>query len=153
MILRIVTWTKWLWSEFTFPPHMRAFYTAVYMITIYCGVVTWVSPPGTVANEIGPILSNIWAVALFSGGLLGLVFVLTPWWALERASLALCIAGLGVYAYVVFFLHIQAPPGSSRLLQLGVIALAAILYLIRLVSVRHFSFQPLSRRGTLNAAR
>ncbi|MBS3177772.1 MULTISPECIES: hypothetical protein [unclassified Pseudoclavibacter] len=143
---RTRAWLRWLWSEFTYPPHMRAIYVWVYILTICGGVVTWTSPPRTIASEIGPILSNVWALALLCGGILGLIFVATPWWAMERAAVLLSMSGLGVYAYVVLILHLGSEPGSSRLLQLVVIVLAATLYFIRLVSVRHYSFQPLSRR-------
>ncbi|MFC5126840.1 hypothetical protein ACFPRL_26965 [Pseudoclavibacter helvolus] len=46
---------------------------------------------------------------------------------------------------MVLNLHILAPPGSSRLTQVGIIGLAVCLLVLRWHLIRVYSYQPLSR--------
>lgn len=135
-----------VWRFVSDPPHMRPIVTAIYACTVGTGLATLLSPPSTVEGEIGPVLAAVWAWCLIGGGLVGLATVWSSWWWLERIGLSvILIGGVGVYAAVIVHLHAVAPHGSSRLTQLGFLAIAALAFVARLVAIWGFSYAP--RRG------
>lgn len=130
----------WWWV--TYPPHAKKLFTVVYLITMLIGVTTFLSPPVSLKSEIGPVLAVIWASCFLVGGTLGLLTVYTDWWWLERLALIIAAGGgVGVYGLVALMLHLASGTGS-RLTQLGVISLAACVYIARWVSIRDYSYAP-----------
>lgn len=136
-----------VWEVITTPPHLRPLYLCIYVATVLIGVATFVSPPASVEGAIGPVLSTIWALSFIVGGALGAFTVLTPVWALERVALVFCLVGVTVYAFVVVWLHVLSPPGSSRLTQIGIIVIATGAYLARVLVIGGYTYDPRSGRA------
>ena len=124
----LARFVRWLWGEITAPPHIKPIMAVAYGIGVFTGLATLTNPPQSIA-----------------GGVLGLATVFTPWWWAERTALIFAGTGVAVYAFVVLNLHILAPPGSSRLTQVGIIGLAVCLLVLRWHLIRVYSYQPLSR--------
>jgi len=129
-----------VWASISEPRHLKLAYAVVYAITFGTGVVTLLDPPNSIEGVLGAALTVAWSVLLITGGFGGLLTVFPGWWWAERLSIALSLAGLGVYAIVVLSLHLTA--SGSRLTQLGMIALAATPFAIRWLLIRKYSFEP-----------
>lgn len=63
------------------------------------------SQPRIITNELGPIITNIWAVMFVTGGILAVVGALPGWWYLERSGIILLVAGLTVYDATLWYLE------------------------------------------------
>lgn len=132
-----------VWRQVTDPPHQVPVYAVAYIVTMLTGLVTIITPPASIAGPLGPVLAHIWAICLLSGGAIGLATVFSAWWWLERiAIIVITVGGIGVYGYVVVWLHLESPPGASRLTQLGVLILAALLFVVRLLAIRGYMYAP-----------
>lgn len=138
---------RWLWDEISTPPHMKPIYAGVYVVTVLTGVATLVVPPQSIAGPIGPLLAAVWASCFIVGGILGLCTVLTRLWWLERAGLGASGLGLVTYGVVVVMLHFEPTSSGSRLTQLGIIILAAALFLVRWFAIKDYSYEPRPRKG------
>lgn len=127
---------------------MKVAYLAIYVLTTAIGVVTLVTPPQSIAGEVGPLITTIWAALFILGGVVGAVTVLPGWWWVERLlALAPIGIGLAIYLAVVVVLHVQnAQDGSSRLTQVGIIVLAAAPFAVRFLVIREYSYDPRARR-------
>jgi hypothetical protein len=119
---------------------MKVAYGGIYTIAALTGVVTLLVPPNTIQGEIGPVLTLLWSALFILGGLGGMCTVLPGWWKWERWSLAFCLVGIGIYAFVITALHFTS--SGSRLTQLGVLLLAASTFIIRWLLIRGYSFEP-----------
>ena len=136
-------WVKHLWNKVTEPRRMKFAYLAIYLLTIYIGLVTLLYPPQTVSLEIGPLITTIWAYLFIFGGIAGAVTVLPGWWWAERVlAISPVMLGLVLYLLVVVALQLQTDGNSSRLTQLGVILLAAAPFCIRAIVIREYSYEP-----------
>ena len=133
-----------LWARVTEPRHMKIAYLAIYMITVLVGIVTLLSPPQSIAGEVGPVITTIWAALFIAGGVVGMVTVLPGWWWAERLlAIGPIMIGLGIYLTVVAILHAQgAGTGASRLTQVGIILLASAPFSIRALVIREYSYEP-----------
>ena len=105
------------------PRVITAIVGAMWLILIYIGLAALLSPPMTIAHEIGPRLTTWWGTILLVGGILGLIGCLPGWWWVERTGIILTGAGVACYGGVVTMLHVMEA-GGSRLVQLGFILLA-----------------------------
>lgn len=128
------------WARVTEPRHMSVVYGGVYTVAALIGVATFLVPPTTIAGELGPMLSSAWAALFIVGGVLGMSTVLPGWWKWERWAIALNLAAIGIYGYVVITLHFTAT--GSRLTQLGVLVLAALLFIVRWLLIRGRTYGP-----------
>lgn len=135
---------KAAWQRITEPRHMKVAYLAIYLLTVGVGGVTLVTPPQTVAGEVGPVITIIWAALFIVGGVVGAIAVLPGWWWAERLlAIGPVMLGLAIYLVVVVILHIQgADTGSSRLTQVGIILLASAPFSIRALVIREYSYEP-----------
>lgn len=92
----------------------------------YAGFRAFGSPPTSIANELGGIITTGWAALFIIGGLCGVIGALPGWWYLERAGIVILTTGLLVYDAVVWYLHITTP--GNRAVQgsivLGMVALS-----------------------------
>lgn len=141
-------WLSQVWQGITEPRHMKVAYMVIYMLTIAVGVVTLIAPPQSIAGEVGPTITIVWACLFLLGGIAGTITVLPGWWWAERVlALAPVGIGLSIYAAVVIVLHVQTvDAGASRLTQVGIIALAAAPFAIRFLVIREYSYDPRARR-------
>lgn len=128
------------WLAIKEPRHLKVAYFTLYVVALCTGIATLLTPPQTIAGVLGAPLTVAWSVFLITGGFGGILTVLPGWWWAERLSVALILGGLGIYAIVVIALHFESP--GSRLTQLGMILLAAGLFIIRLLLTRRYSFEP-----------
>lgn len=137
-----------VWESITAPRHIKVTYLGIYVVTALTGVVTMISPPQTIAGEIGPLITPVWAALFIVGGVAGALSVLPgSWWVERLLGIAPIGLGLTIYAVVVGILHVQSvEPGSSRLTQVGIIAIAASVFLIRFLLIREYSYDPRARR-------
>lgn len=139
-IIRVLTT---LWAMVTEPRHMSVIYGGVYTLVALTGIGTLAVPPQTIASELGPVLSVAWATLFIFGGALGMVTVLPGWWAWERWAILLTLAGIGIYGLVITTLHFTA--AGSRLTQMGVLALASSVFVVRWALIRGRTYGPRGR--------
>lgn len=130
---------RW-WRQVTDPPHQKPAYAMVYIVTALTGLVTLMVPPKSIEGAIGPILMLLIGALWCAGGALAFVTLFSRWWWLERLALAVAALGTVLYGSVVAMLHIQAE--GSRLTQLGIVILSLLLYLVRWISIRQWSYAP-----------
>lgn len=129
-----------LWGSITEPRHLKAVYWVIYATALVTGVATLLSPPQTIEGALGTPLTIAWSVFLITGGTGGMLTVFPGWWWVERLSIVLVLTGIAIYGLVVLSLHFTSP--GSRLTQLGVICLAASVFVVRWTLIRRFSFEP-----------
>lgn len=119
-----------LWLILHEPRVITAFQSLVWLLYVAIGFAAIISPPMTIAHELGPTLTGVWAAFLFGGGVFGFAGCVPGWYWVERAGIYLTITGAIAYLIVVGNLH--ATTVGNRLVQAGFI-LSAILSLV----VRH----------------
>ncbi|KJL39900.1 hypothetical protein [Microbacterium trichothecenolyticum] len=129
-----------MWGRIKEPRFIRVLFLAGYIVTLTTGVVTLTDPPVTIEGALGPTLSVAWSLFWIIGGLAGAATVLQGWWEVERYAVAACMFGIGIYTIVLVTLHIASP--GSRLTQLGMLAIAALLFVLRLALIRGHDFEP-----------
>ena len=128
------------WRALTDPPHQKPVYAVVYLITIGTGLATLAMPPRTIEGVLGSALMTANGLLWITGGLVALCTLFTRWWWLERSGILLAAAGILAYGSVVATLHVTE--AGSRLTQLGMIALALCLFVVRWLSIREWSYAP-----------
>lgn len=145
--LRAIRGLRKAWDRVTRPRHVKVIYLVIYALSAGIGVVTLLNPPQTIAGEVGPALTNVWAGLFILGGLVGVVTVLPGWWWAERLlGIAPIMIGLAIYLSVVTVLHWQAlDTGGSRATQIGIILLAASPFILRFFFIKEYSYEPRSR--------
>ncbi|OAZ40959.1 hypothetical protein A9Z40_03185 [Microbacterium arborescens] len=119
---------------------LRVVFLLGYLVTLGTGIATLTNPPTTIEGALGPILSVSWSIFWIVGGAVGAVTVLPGYWQAERAAVAAAMFGIGIYAVVVLTLHFQS--SGSRLTQLGVLIVALLFYVVRLLLIRGHDFEP-----------
>lgn len=129
-----------LWERITEPRHLSVIYGAVYTIAFLTGLATIAVPPQSIAGELGPVLSVLWACMFIIGGALGIVTVLPGWWKWERWACAFVLAGIAIYGGVVLTLHFTST--GSRLTQLGVLLIASLVFVIRIALIWGRTYGP-----------
>lgn len=126
-----------LWARVTEPRHMKLIYLGVYLITLIGGVAALTAPPSTIAWEAGPVLLTVWGWLFVIAGIAGMITVLPGWWWAERL-LAIAPASLALAVYVI--LDAASPGWVSASIVVAV--LAAVVFLIRFLMIKDFSYQP-----------
>jgi hypothetical protein len=128
------------WQRIREPRVLKVLFWVVYLLVVVAGAVTLASPPDTIAGALGPVLIVAPSVMWLLAGIGGMATVLTGWWRVERSAVALALLGLSIYAVVLAVLHTVTP--VSRLTQLAWVAIAAMVFLIRLALIRGHDFEP-----------
>lgn len=126
-----------LWGTVREPRHLKAVYLAYYTVTLLTGLLTLLMPPRMIETSIGLALTVGFSGFLIAGGLFGALAVLPGWWWLERLGCVAALCGLGMFCTVVF-----ASTSSALAALNGVAVLASGLFVIRLLSIRRYSFEP-----------
>ncbi len=129
-----------LWDRITEPRHLKVLYAVIYAIAAATGGIALVWPPQSVEGALGDVLAAVWAILLLAGGVLGLVTVLPGWWALERLGIALVLCGIGIFAVVLAGARTNEPGAWAALL--GFTVLSACTFVLRLISIRWYTFEP-----------
>ncbi len=129
-----------MWLRIKEPRVLRVIFLAGYLVTLGTGIATLTNPPTTIEGQLGPVLSVSWALFWIGGGLVAALTVLQGWWEVERYGVYASMLGVVIYGCVLIALHVQSP--GSRLTQLGVLAVAILFYVLRLVLIRGHDFEP-----------
>ncbi|MFT4258040.1 hypothetical protein [Microbacterium sp.] len=129
-----------LWDRVTEPRRLKALYAFLYAVATGTGVVTLLFPPQSVEGVLGRALVVVWSSLFIAGGVGGMSTVLNGRWKWERWSIGSILMGIGIYGAVVLSLHFTS--SGSRLTQLGVLVLAAGLFVVKLELIRWYSFDP-----------
>ena len=129
-----------LWLMLHEPRVITAVTGGAWAIVIGIGLSALLAPPTTIAHELGPTLTVIWAACLLVGGSLGMVGCLPGWWWVERTGIISAITGSTIHLIVVLSLQ-YAQPGS-RLTQAGYIALGIVLLILRWLYIRGAQIDP-----------
>lgn len=136
--------SKWLqtwWLRVPTPREFSIAYTVAYTIAFVTGVVTLVLPPMTLSEKLGgPTAIMSVGILCIVGAVLGMWGGAVEHWKLERIGLWFMSTALVIYGMIISVLHITQP--GSRLTQLGVIGLALVLFFIRWLMIRRFSYRP-----------
>lgn len=134
-------WAYELFLRIAEPRVVRIMQFFVYVVAIIGGLSTWFSPPESIANSLGYVLTIIWGASLLIGGTLGVSSVLRGTWWLERAGVIFCSTGIAMYGVVATFLQVENN-GQSRFMQIATIAIALISFAVRWVRIRRYAYDP-----------
>lgn len=125
-------WAHRLWLRVREPRVITMISGAYWTVIIGMGAAAFIAPPRSIAAELGPIRTELWASFLLVGGILGLVgcCLLTPvWWRwVEHAGMIAAAGGLALYFTVVMSLH-YTQTGSRLTQALGLVGLVVGLLL------------------------
>ncbi|MCD2170354.1 hypothetical protein LPW41_11665 [Microbacterium sp. JC 701] len=149
-VLWTVTWVgrtaARVWGRIHEPRVAKVFHLIGYLLAVGIGAVTLWRPPTSIETPLGPTLTTIWGALILTGAVAAAVAVLPGWWWLERIGIYCVATGALIYFAVVMTLHVQGPPGASRLTQAGVIlAFAWLVSANRLWEIRGYTFEPRGR--------
>lgn len=133
-------WWRRLWDRITEPRLLSTIYGGVHTITLLTGIVTLLVPPVTISGHLGPALTIAWSLCFVLGGSVGIIAALPGYWLWERWACWFALLGIGIYGYVIATLHFTAT--GSRLTQLGVLLLAATVFIVRLALIWGRSYAP-----------
>lgn len=136
----MIAWAQRLWISITEPRHLKVLYAAIYLVAAVTGILALFWPPRSVEGALGEVLTAAWAISLLVGGTLGAMCVFPGWWAFERIGITLILTGLSIYAVVLMTIHISEE--GSRYALVGMTALAASVFVVRLISIRWYTFEP-----------
>lgn len=142
-LLAASRWLRHTWEEIKEPRNIKIIYWCAYWVSMTVGVGTLMAPPRTIVGEIGKDLTLSWSLLFIIGGVIGAASIFGGWWKYERLGLACIGGGLGVYATVVTYLHFVAE--GSRITQIGMIAFAALLWVLRLTMIWARDYEPKER--------
>jgi len=123
-----------LWGFIQEPRTITALTSAYWAMVAGVGVAALVTPPETIAHNVGATLTMVWAAFLLLGGVLGFVGCLPGWWWVERAGMIATATGTLIYLTVVMILHFQGP--EPRLVGAGFIALSLFALIVRWFRIR-----------------
>lgn len=142
-------WAYRLWLRVREPRVITAISGLYWLVFVVMGVAAYFAPPRSIADELGPIQTELWASFLFVGGILGFIgcCLLTPvWWRwVEHAGMVLAAGGVVLYLIVVMSLH-YAQSGSRLTQALGLVGLLVGLLLRRELARWLYSRGPYSHR-------
>ncbi|WP_156532908.1 hypothetical protein [Cellulosimicrobium sp. I38E] len=130
-----------LWGKVQEPKVVTFLHWIAYMVALGVGLSALVDPPSSVAGELGPVLTTIWAGFIILGGVLGVFATLPGVWWLERAAVIACITGLAVWVMVVVTLELTIPDGN-RWPQAGALTMLALLLAVRWFRIRRYAYDP-----------
>jgi len=130
----------WLWLRVQEPRKQSVAYFLIYLLTTMLGGAILADPPHSLQGTIGEVLVIVWAAMLVLGGGTGLLTVLQGWWWLERAGAVLC--GFAMTVYSVAVLALPVTQFSLRLATLSFVALGLMLFVVRILRTRHYSYDP-----------
>lgn len=138
-----------VWDSITEPRHLKTLYAIIYLVAAVTGLMALLWPPRSVEGALGEALTAFWSFFLMIGGVTALVSVFPGWWAFERIGIALILTGLSIYAIVL--MAIRVTEEGSRYALIGMTALAGSAFVVRLISIRWYTFEP--RTGIIPLAR
>ena len=121
-----------LWLMLHEPRIITAVTGAVWGVLIGIGLSALLAPPASIAHELGPTLTVIWASCLLVGGSLGMVGCLPGWWWVERTGIISAITGSAIYLIVV----------PERVEGVGGILLGILLLILRWLRIRGAQLDP-----------
>lgn len=125
-------WAHRLWLRVREPRVITAISGAYWLIFVCMGVAAFVAPPQSIAAELGPIRTELWASFLLVGGALGFIgccLLTAVWWRwVEHAGMIAAAGGLALYFTVVMTLH-YTQEGSRLTQALGLVGLVVGLLL------------------------
>lgn len=128
----IPAWLYRLWLRVREPRFITIVSGVYWLGFVLMGVAAFIAPPQSIAAELGPIRTEMWASFLLVGGVLGFTgcCLLTPvWWRwVEHAGMIATTGGLALYITVVMTLH-YTQTGSRLTQALGLVGLVVGLLL------------------------
>lgn len=137
----IRSWFRARWDHLVPEPRwLSIMYTFGYALMVGAGIVTLVTPPQTLTGAVGEVSMAIAAYLWLIGGLIGMTAGQREWWEGERFALGMMLTGIVFYAWIVASLHFTQ--AGSRLTQLCILGLAALLLLVRFGFIWRYPFKP-----------
>ncbi len=130
-----------LWATVQEPKVVTVLHWVAYLVALGVGVSALLDPPSSVAGELGPLLTTIWAGSFILGGTLGAVATLPGIWWLERAGVIACVTGLAVWVMVTVVLELTIPDGN-RWPQAGALTILGLLLAVRWFRIRRYAYDP-----------
>lgn len=128
-------WHLYLLGWVNEPKKLTYWTCAAYAIlTVFTGLSSFLSPPSSLAHQMGPYVTMAWGGLILGGGTLAIAGCLPGWWWLERTGITCLMSGLGIYASVVLLMH--STSDGNRLPQLGAILACVVFLSIRWLRVR-----------------
>ena len=141
MIGTLVKTFLWnLWLRVQEPRKQSAVYFLVYMITTVLGAALLIDPPRSLQGTLGQVLIMVWSGMLVVGGGTGMLTVLQGWWWIERAGTWMCGFAMLIYGLAISALPVTQM--SLRLATLSFMLLGVLLFVVRILKTRHYSYDP-----------
>ena len=139
--MAFLRWVKARWLNLIPEPrYASTVYALVYYLFVATGPATLLMPPQSIEGVLGQAGMNLVGIFLLAGGLVGMGAGWREWWELERWAIAMMGIGLATYGWIVFQLHFQST--GSRLTQLGIIAIAACVLILRIGMIWRYPYKP-----------
>lgn len=129
------------WGSIREPRHIKTVFFFYYLVAIATGVVTLTTPPDLVELVIGAALTTAFSLFLILGGLACALSVFPGWWWLERIGNWSCLLGILIFLVVIVSLTLN-DAADAGLTQAGVGVIATGVFVIRLLMIRKYSFEP-----------
>lgn len=136
-----MTALRTLWSKVQEPKVVTVLHWIAYLVALAVGISALVDPPSSVAGELGPLLTAIWAWFFILGGVLGAFATLPGIWWLERGAVIACLTGLAVWVMVTVVLEFTIPDGN-RWPQAGALTMLALALAVRWFRIRRYAYDP-----------
>ena len=105
---------KELYNKISEPRVVRISYAIIYLCLLVAGLGVVFDSSPTLSFALDDIAVLACGSFVGLGGLVGLIFVFTPWWRWERLGALLC--GTGILAYILTLVWVQFAPGSGNLI-------------------------------------
>lgn len=135
-------WLRW-WRGLYPPPEITALMMSIYGVLAVAGLSALVVPPISIAGEIGPFLTHVWAGFLLVGGALGVAATPRGFWWIERV--AILSVGTASMMLLATTLYMHFTSAGNRVVTASA-WLAVFLFLaIRYLRIRGFGLDPLRR--------
>lgn len=137
----VSNWLQTWWLRVPTPREFSVAYTVAYFAALAMGVLILLWPPQTVSAELGgPAAIMSVGILLVVGAPIGMMGGALEHWKLERIGLWFMSGALGIYWLVV--LALQLTQTGNRYGQLGGLFLGLMLFLVRWLMIRRFTFRP-----------
>ncbi|SFN65928.1 hypothetical protein [Mycetocola miduiensis] len=129
------------WGSIREPRHIKTVFFFYYLVAIATGIVTLTMPPDLVELVLGVVLAHAFSVFLILGGLACAVSVFPGWWWLERIGCWSNLVGISLFLLVIVSLTVNDAADAGPT-QAGVGMLSTGVFVIRLLMIRKYSFEP-----------
>ena len=138
--MKLNTWLHTWWLRVPSPRVFSVLYAITYFLTVVGGIMTFFYPPYTLQEYLTTLSINLICFFYVLGGIVAAYAGTMGAWKLERIAIY-CIM-LAVVVYGATVLHNANWSAGNYYAQLLVIALAFMLFVVRLAMIWRLTYKP-----------